>query len=59
MNTGVFVMMFFTHSVNWVPTLEFKSLELCERAANVIKTQTDSKLKWGEMSQPFCVRIEK
>jgi hypothetical protein len=59
MNTIVFVMMVFTHSVNWVPTIEFKSLELCERAANVIKTQTDPKLTWGEMRQPFCIRIEK
>ena len=59
MNTIVFVMVVFTHSVNWVPTLEFKSLELCERAAAVIKTQTDSKIRLGEMRQPFCVRIEK
>ena len=59
MNTFVFVMMVFSHGVNWVPSLEFKSLEACERAANVIKTQTDPKITWGEMRHPFCVRIEK
>lgn len=59
MNTFVFVMMVFTHNANYVPTLEFKSQELCERATNVIKAQTDPQIKWGNMRQPFCVRIEK
>lgn len=59
MNTVVFVMMALTTGSNWVPTLEFRTQQLCEVAAAEIKRQVEPKVFLGSLRTPFCVRIEK
>lgn len=58
MNTIVFVLLTSVHS-GWVPTLEFTSLDKCERAAAVIKDRLEQDMALGRTTRPKCVRIEK
>ncbi len=58
MNTIVFVLLTSVHG-GWVPTLEFTSLEKCERAAAVIKDRIEKDMTFGGINRPKCVRIEK
>lgn len=59
MNTIVFVMMVYGHGGNWFPTMEFKSMEKCQVATQVIKERIDNELVIGRMRLPICVKIEK
>ena len=65
MNTAivvVWVLMSYTHSSNWIPTLEFKNQEKCEAAATLIREQTAQRLSWatiGNAPKGWCVKIEK
>ena len=59
MSTIVFVMMVYAHGGNWLPTLEFNTMEKCQVAAKVIKERIDKELVLGRIILPVCVRIEK
>jgi hypothetical protein len=60
MNTVVWIMVMLTHGATHVNTgSEFSSLEKCQRAAEVIAQSASTKLMFGSISTPWCVRIEK
>lgn len=64
MKTVVFVMMVWTHSANWIPTIEFSDMNKCVASATAMKQQVDAKLalrpiNLGQFPLPFCVEIQK
>lgn len=62
MNTIVFVLMAYTHSSNWVPTIEFSTLEKCERAVEVLHKGAEAHqhpISFAMIKRGYCERIEK
>lgn len=64
MNTTIiaWVLMSYTHSSNWVPTLEFSTQAKCEAAIVAISNQiTQRKLWWHSKNAPegWCAKVEK
>jgi hypothetical protein len=51
--------MAFSHSANWIPTIEFQTQEKCEAAAAAIVKQADAHTNWGNIKTPWCAKIEK
>lgn len=58
-STIVYVMIFFSSSANYIPTLEFNSLEKCLAASEKIQVAVNKEISLGKMRPPFCVKIEK
>lgn len=59
MNTIVFVLVVMTHSGNWVPTIEFSTLEKCQKATASFMVEADKHLVLGKPTPPWCWRVEK
>lgn len=55
----VYVLNAMTSSGNWVPTLQFSSLEKCEKAADSFVVDGGKHLGLGKPTQPWCWRVEK
>ncbi len=58
-STIVYVMIFYTTQANYIPTLEFNSLEKCLAASEKIQVSVNKEIKLGNMKPPICVKIEK
>lgn len=59
MNTFVWIMVMFAAQGGIVTGPEFKTQQLCEKAAEDIKRDFDGRV-WGSgLRKPHCVRIEK
>lgn len=58
-STIVFVMIFYTTQANYIPTLEFNSLEKCLAASEKIQAAVNKEILMGKMRPPLCVKIEK
>lgn len=49
----------FGYTANLVVGPEFKTQELCEKAAATIKAEADARVMFNNRQTPFCVKIEK
>jgi len=60
-NIIVWVMVVYSHSGNYVPTLEFTTEQKCIVAVSTIKNYVDLRKSWGFIDQrpAYCIRIEK
>ena len=59
MNTIVFVLMVYSHNNFIIPTMEFNSLEKCEKAGLTYKAATNFNPTWSSSRSPFCTKFEK
>lgn len=60
MNTVVFVLMVWSYSGHWQPTIEFTTADKCATAAVAMAAQIDKNASWGQLHKNlWCARIEK
>jgi hypothetical protein len=58
MNTIVYILFVWSHGGGILPSIEFTTMEKCEKMATYIQ-QTTSKGKVFEARKPFCMKVEK
>ena len=58
MNTIVFFLMVYSHNNFIIPTMEFNSLEKCEKAILTYKTTSGFDSKWIDKQYLFCTKFE-